>query len=41
MMEGEDKGKDIGSYGNNDNKAIGGNEDVHHPKQQSTNDRGK
>ena len=36
------RGKDRGVYGNNDDKAIGGkNKDLCHPKQQSTNDRGK
>ena len=41
----KDKGTDGGAYGdidgNNDDEAIGGNDGVCHPKQQSTNDRGK
>ena len=41
----KDKGTDGGAYGdidgNNDDEAIGGNNGVCHPKQQSTNDGGK
>ena len=38
---GTDGGKDGGTDSNNDTEAIGGNDDVRHPKQQSTNDGGK
>ena len=36
-----DGGKDEGTDGNNDTEAIGGNNDIRHPKQQSTNNGGK
>ncbi len=35
---GKDEGEDGGADGNNDGEAIGGNNNVHHPNQQSTND---
>ena len=38
---GADGGKDGVTYGNNDTEAIGGNDDFHHPKQQSTNNGSK
>ena len=33
--------KTEGTDGDNDTEAIGGDNNVHHPKQKSTNDRGK
>jgi hypothetical protein len=39
--ETQDRGKDEGEDGDDDNKAIGGNDNAHHPKQQSTNNGGK
>ena len=38
---GKDEGEDRGADGNNDGKAIGANNNVRHPNQQSTNNGGK
>ena len=38
---GKDKGEDGGADGDDDGEVIGGNDNVRHPNQQSTNDGGK
>ena len=40
-MRGKDGGKDGGADGDDDNEAIGGNDDIRHRKHQSTNNKGK
>jgi hypothetical protein len=41
MARGKDKGEEGGADGNDEGKAIGGNDNVRHPNQQATNDGGK
>ena len=41
MARGKDEGEDRDADSNDDGEAIGGNNNVHHPNQQSTNGGGK